>query len=821
MTDVTDAAPDGAAQTTQAATPFIVVDGLTKAYGPTIANRALSFAIAPGEVIGLIGANGAGKSTLMRVLAGVTMPDEGKILVQGARLDPVRFSPQRARALGIRIVYQELSLCDSLTVAENFYLEEPGFAGASPLWHTRYRRAARESIAAIFPDSGIDVGARVGDFPIAQRQMIEIARAASDPKLRLLILDEPTSSLDARHSAELRAFIARRAKEGVAFIFISHKLGEVAATASRVLVMRNGRLVWQSATRELTLPRMVELMAGEATHAAAHDAFARQTSGGETLVSIGEGHPIAREGLALSRGEIVGLAGLEGNGQRAFLHLLQTASRRPARLVTLRGRVGFVSGDRVREGIFPLWDVLANASLSSLARRALTGRLDARREAEAARPWLAEVQLDAARVRSPIVELSGGNQQKVLMARALIADADIILLDDPTRGVDVSVKAEFYRLIRDAAARGKLVLWHSSEDIEFLECDRVLVFHDGAILRTLSGAAISEEAIVGAAFERRLQTELAPASVTTTRRRFDPFRFVPFATMAIIFATIAALNPNAASLFGVDLLLSAAVPLVLVAIGQMFVVGGSEIDLGIGAFAGLISVLSATLLVDTPSLGVAAIAAALAAYCALGLLIRLRRIPAIVVTLGASFVWVGTGYALQPTPGGSSPGWLTAATGFQPFGIPASMIVIVLAALAARLIDGSRRGAVLRGFGANPRALEQAGWSPLRTYLLRYLISGGFALLAGLALTGINTASDINAGGTYTLLSVAAVVVGGCSLSGGAIAPLGVVCGAVTLSLIGGLLGFLDVSTDYNAAVQGGLLIGVLLLRSLFRRAPA
>jgi ribose transport system ATP-binding protein len=433
------------------------------------------------------------------------------------------------------------------------------------------------------------------------------------------------------------------------------------------------------------------------------------------------------------------------------------------------------------------------------------------------------VRLDTARADSPIVELSGGNQQKALMARALIRGVDLLILDDPTRGVDVSVKRDFYRLIADAAASGKLVVWYSSEDIEFLECTRVLVFHEGEIDTILSGDQVSEEAIIGASFRRRIDrphaADVEGSRGTGYRIRVDPFRLIPFLTMAAVFVMIVMLNRNAASLFGVDLLMSAAVPLVFVAIGQMFVIGGSEIDLGIGAFAGLINVLSATVLVERPAYGALYLGAALVAYCFLGLVIYLRQIPSLVVTLGGSFIWSGVGYALQPTPGGASPAWLSAGLNFTLAGLPASVCITIAVAVAAALMNGSRTGVVLRGFGNNPRALEQSGWSPAKYYFLRYLISGCCALMAGLSLTGINSASDINAGGPYTLLSVAAVVIGGCALSGGSIAPIGVVCGAVTLSLIGGLLGFLDVSTDFNAAVQGSLLIFILIIRTILRRS--
>jgi ribose transport system ATP-binding protein len=215
------------------------------------------------------------------------------------------------------------------------------------------------------------------------------------------------------------------------------------------------------------------------------------------------------------------------------------------------------------------------------------------------------------------------------------------------------------------------------------------------------------------------------------------------------------------------------------------------------------------------------LAVCLAAYCALGLVIHLRQIPSLVVTLGASFIWGGIGYAMQPTPGGASPAWLGDAASFTVAGVPASVCIVVLVTAAAASLNSSRTGVVLRGFGNNPRALAQGGWSPARFYLVRYLISGTCALLAGLSLTAVNAASDINAGGPYTLLSVAAAVIGGCALSGGSIAPIGVMCGAITLSLIGALLGFVNVSTDFNAAVQGGLLIAILMIRTVSQRKAA
>jgi ribose transport system ATP-binding protein len=298
-----------------------------------------------------------------------------------------------------------------------------------------------------------------------------------------------------------------------------------------------------------------------------------------------------------------------------------------------------------------------------------------------------------------------------------------------------------------------------------------------------------------------------------------PGWLMPLAALVIVLAAIGIFNSNALTPFGLGLLLSTALPLVLVSYAQMFVVGRSEIDLGVGAFAGLTNVVSATWLVEKPLLGVVALAAGLVLYGFLGWVIHVRKIPALVATLGSAFVWSGLGYVLQPAPGGSSPEWLSAIFNFAiPF-IPVPVWILILASLLALLLVRSRLGIVQRGFGNNEAAMRELGWPALRSHILTYVLSGVFGLLAGLCLTGVNTASDVNAASSYTLLSVAAVVMGGCDLVGGRIEPIGVALAAVTLSLLGALLGFMKLSSDNIAAVQGLILIGIVILRSLWGRA--
>jgi ribose transport system ATP-binding protein len=798
---------------------IVTLHELTKTYGPTLANDAVTLTIRPGDIIGLVGGNGAGKSTLMRMLCGETAPDSGVIHIDGREVSG-QYGATEAQARGIRVVHQELSLCANLSVAENFYLEAPRGGFGLPGWRNPFRERARAALEKVFPNSGIDVDRQVGRLPIGARQMVEIARALTAPDARLVVLDEPTSSLGLERSQQLRAHLHARAAQGTAFVFISHKLHEIIDVATRIAVMRNGRLVWEGAPEAASVPRLVGLMGGEAAPAAERRSGPARAAPGEVLVRIA-GPAAAELGgeIALRAGEIVGLAGLEGGGQREMLH--QVFAPRDSRgTVERRGRASFVSGDRGREGVFPLWNVLANISIERIARLWSATPIGRGEEEAHARPAAEQLRLDPGRFRSGILDLSGGNQQKALVARALASDAPVILLDDPTRGVDVGAKQDFYATIADLAGQGRVVMWYSTEDLEFLECDRVLVFSNGTVTDDLRGDDISEQKIVDASFRRVGETRAVAdrGRATGVNLAKTLVRIAPFVSLVLVLAVMGWANPLSLSSFGLDLLLSPAVPLVLIALGQMFVVGGSEIDLGAGAFAGLVNVVSATLLLVAPAFGVPILAALLLAYGLLGALIQARRIPAIVVTLGASFIWIGIGLTLQPTPGGSSPEWLTAIFAISVPFIPTSIVFIVAMGIIAVLIDRAPLGVALRGFGNNPQAMAVSGWSPVRYATYRYLISGLFMLAAGLALTAINTASDINSGNSFTLLSVAAVVIGGCSLLGGIISPIGVVAGAVTLGLLGALLGVLSVSSNFNPAVQGLLLLAILAFRALLGR---
>lgn len=297
---------------------------------------------------------------------------------------------------------------------------------------------------------------------------------------------------------------------------------------------------------------------------------------------------------------------------------------------------------------------------------------------------------------------------------------------------------------------------------------------------------------------------------------------LPFVALIAMFAWCVALQPQALSVNGVSLLLSSAIPLVLAAMSQMCVITLGDIDLGTGYAVGLANVIAARYLVSSPLVAIGLFAATVLGYMTAGALVQLRRIPSIIVTLGASFIWLGAALLILNIPGGTSPDWLTAIFNWAPPFLPVPLLYAALvAAVAYAIMFRTTFGAVLRGAGSNPHAVVRAGWSLLRIRVLAYGLAGLFAIAAGLALTGLTSSGDANASANYTLLAIASVILGGGDFAGGKAAPVGGVVGALAISLVGSLLALLNVSSDFQSAVQGIILIVVLAGRTLTRRFEA
>jgi ribose transport system ATP-binding protein len=810
----------------------IEVHGVSKTFGMTRAVDDMSLAVLPGQVIGVIGPNGAGKSTLMRLAAGEVAADSGRVLIGGDPVDLDRFTPRHAHERGIRTVHQELSLCTNLRVFENF-LVEFGREGRTGLRASMKERAAA-ALDLAFPGSGISPDSEVSRLSLAQQQMVEIARAVSSADLRVLILDEPTSALPADRVEQLRDLLATVRARGVATILITHRLTEVVDLTDNVVVMRNGGAAWRGATADVTRDDLVSIMSGGVVFEAlgAGDAPEVGTVGSRRLLAVSDltHGPLRTIDVHVDAGEIVGLYGLEGSGQRELLRAVFDARRRDrGSSVRLGGEVAFVSGDRRREGLFPLWPIAGNLTLSSLPRLARAGVIKRASENRLIATWLERLAVKTAGPDDPITALSGGNQQKVVIARALGTEADLVILDDPTRGVDPRTKSEVFELLREAAHRGRASLIYSTEEQELLACDRVYVLSAGAVVAELSGEQLTRETLVAAAFhgQRQIDTETAAHGAAARapglrrlRARMRGQRWpVPIAVVAVMFGVLQTLNHGVLSTGGLSLLIGAALPLVLAAIAQMFIVAVGDIDLGLGSFLGLVNVIAVTWLTRSPVLGALSLVAAVGVYMMLGALVHVRGLPAIVATLGASFVWLGLALTVLPTVGGEAPAWLISGYSLPLPLVPEPVLLTIAAAgVAWWVMMRTRFGVLLRGFGNNPVAISTAGWSTLAIRTLAFGLAGSFGVLAGLALTAVTTSGDAGAAQSYTLLSVTAVIIGGSEFIGGVVEPVGVVAGAVTLSLVGVLLSLLGVDPNFTAAVSGSILILVLAGRGLGRK---
>jgi galactofuranose transport system ATP-binding protein len=495
------------------ADPLLVMRDINKRFQGVQALSAASLEVEPGEVMALIGENGAGKSTMIKVLTGAYRRDSGSILFAG---QPIDFSsPQAAQRGGISTIYQEINLVPFRSVAENIFLGREYRRYGLLDWR-RMNGEAAELLRRFAVE--IDVRRPLMEFSTAIQQMVGIARAVSF-KAQLVIMDEPTSSLDEREVAVLFDVMRRLRTEGVAVIFVSHRLDELYQVCDRVTVMRDGRTVMTSRMADIDKLNLVAAMLGrnlETVRAQSTGFSAAHVEAGDVVLSA-EGLRIGRKvrdaRVEVRQRQIVGLAGLLGSGRTEVARAIFGADPPDAGTIRLGGQavspqepaeaialgVGYCSEDRKADGIVPDMSVRENMTLSILPRLTSLGIVDEARQREIVDKFMKRLAIKASSAEQKIRELSGGNQQKVLLARWLCTDPKLLILDEPTRGIDVGAKAEIQALIRELADNGLGVLMISSELEEITEgADRVFVLSDGRTVADLSHAEASADAIMAA-----------------------------------------------------------------------------------------------------------------------------------------------------------------------------------------------------------------------------------------------------------------------------------------------------------------------------------
>ncbi|CCV16538.1 ATP-binding cassette domain-containing protein [Mesorhizobium sp. STM 4661] len=803
---------------------FISARNLSKSFDTHEVLRDVSLDIRAGEILVLLGPNGAGKSTMLNILGGTLRPSSGGMAVDGEPVEFDQYISKGSRARSIQRVFQELSTFPNLTVAENLDLtaERSGARSRREI----VRRAAERM--QVFPGNRIDVCAEVARLSVAERQMVEIARAMTEPNTRLVILDEPTSALSAHEADQLAELVARKAAEGVAIIYVTHKLEEALRLAHRVVVLRDGKLHFDGDGRNLTHDALLSLLGAtvEAPSAILPLSIADASSDLLSVQWLSTGC-LRDVSIRVGAGELVGIAGLEGAGQRELLQAIFAARERDTGAVRSVSDIAYISGDRKREGLLPLWNVEDNVAISAVPRFARAGVVDFSGLKARAHEWLSELGLSQ-RADSPIVSLSGGNQQRALLGRALASEAPLLLLDDPTRGVDVKAKASIYAILDKLKEKGRGGILYSTEVAEFHKCDRVYVMARGRVAAEFDRMDVTEERIVQASFLRPTDEtppsgEIAPPAGGGAREaslaRLLSWRSLPAAVLMVsMFALAFWQQPNAFSSFGLELLLQASLPLAFAVLAQMLFLLGGDIDLGLGFAIGLANVLAATYLVDAPVLGILALAGLVAGYVLLAFVVELLGVSSVVATLGASFIWLGIGLTIRETPGGKSPEWLSAAVQVKLWPLPLPCVALAAVALLGFWIcRGWGYSIRLRALGNNRRTYVSLGFSALAGRVTLYALAGVFAVLSGLVLVAATGAGNVHVASSFTLATIAAVVVGGASFAGGLVSPVGAVMAVVAISLVTTNLTFLGISSEYSTAIGGLILVLALSFRSLAR----
>lgn len=482
------------------------MQGISKKFHGVSALSNVNLTVYPGEVHALMGENGAGKSTLMKILAGAYETDAGEIRINGQTVKIT--DPKAARQAGIALIYQELNVAPNLTVAENIFMGSE-FTKGYLLDRDRMNREAEKvlnSLGASFTPNDL-----VSSLSIAEQQQVEIARALKDNS-RILVMDEPTAALSDRETERLFELIRKLRADGIAIIYISHRMEEIYALADRISVLRDGEYVGSLTREEISSERLVQMMVGRPVR----DMFERQPEKNLGAVvlevkNLSDGRKIQPASFKLHAGEIVGLAGLVGAGRTELSRLIFGADPKASGEVILNGiplkidkpsdaiaaGIAYVPEDRKDQGLFLEMSCRKNIVINILRRDAKAGMIDFRKVGNVASQAVDNFNIRLANLENRALDLSGGNQQKLLLARWLAINPRVLLLDEPTRGVDIGAKSEIYRIISDLAAQGMAILMVSSELLEVIGLsDRLLVMREGRLEGELTGKEITQENIM-------------------------------------------------------------------------------------------------------------------------------------------------------------------------------------------------------------------------------------------------------------------------------------------------------------------------------------
>jgi ribose transport system ATP-binding protein len=817
--------------------PVMTLAGLRKSFGPVQALKGVDVLIYPGEVHAIVGENGAGKSTLIGIAAGVLRADAGAIYYGGRHVDAP--DPRRMREDGVSVVYQHPALAPDLTVLENLQLAAPSLAGPGGA------AEAERVLARIATDElRMPLNRRLGELSLAQRHVVEIVRAlATHPKV--LFLDEPTEPLQQADVRKLFGLIEELKRDGVGIVYVSHRLHEVDELADRISVMRDGEIIDTRLAESITPAEIVALIAGRPL-GQIFPTKAKLVGAPLFTVSGLSGRNFDQVDLVVHAGEIVGLAGVEGEGQREFIRAAAGIDRRSVGEVEVarvkisgdtpgafrRAGVGFISDDRHAEGVFLNLTLRENLSLGFLQSISNYSVIDRASEGARAKHIADDLRIRAASIESKLNELSGGNQQKALFGREISSKPTVLLVDEPTKGVDIGARSDIYQRLRAVANQGVAVLVASSDGIE-LEglCDRVLIFARGRIVNELTGAAVTDAAIT----EANLTATVSRASQARRPkqdrrwREFGASDHFPALVLAVLTIIILggtqALNGYFLSAFSIKSMLSFFSILTFLSCAQLATVLVGAIDLSIGPLAGLCVVLASFLIPDGVAAGPFAAGLILILMFTVGfgllqgLLITALRLPAIVVTIATYIGLQGVSLLLRPVAAGSIDDAISDAVQFPIWILPAGVaLTLMMVGGAEWLLYRTAFGRSFRAVGSSPLASHRLGIDSQRLTWLAFVISGFLTGIGGLMLAGQVGIGSPSTGTDYTLMSITVVVLGGASVGGGRGSFISTLLGAALVQATSSASSYINANSSVHYTVIGTLTVLAAIFFSLLRR---
>ena len=698
------------------------------------------------------------------------------------------------------------------------------------------RRGAAAWLTAHFEKLGlkIDPTATISTLSLREAHLIEIAAAlASEPSV--LVLDEPTEALGPEETRWLFERIAELLAEHVAIVYITHRIPEVVEIATDLTVLRDGRVVGRGVVADFTEDQIVELIVGRSLETTFPDKPPAPAPDAEPLLEVLElsGAGFGNVSFAVHSGQIIGLAGIEGNGQREFLRALAGRGAREGRMLvggrevslrssrsTTRAGVAFLPGDRIGEAMFGKMSVRENVVAPSIDAAMPTGFVDRPREYKLTRQAIAGLAVKTPTLETPVTALSGGSQQKVLLARARLGDPRVLLVEDPTQGVDAGARVEIYAFLRAIAESGVAVVVLSTDAVE-LEglCDRVLVFSRGQVQATLAGADVTERAITGAAVLSTTGSVSTVVSAVPKRRRRIPLAvrgevqagalitLTLLLGIATTFVSTAFVSP-----LNISQLLAGASVLILVGLAQLLVVMTGGIDLSIGSVVALSTVVISFFGQGGPGLFASGVLLTLAVGFGVGLinglLVTRLSLPPVIATLVTSIAIVGAAQVLRSSPGGSATGDIMTALGTTIAGVPLVLVVAIgLAVLIWFVIQRTGLGRGFRAAGSDPLKANRMGVSVARMRLYAAVAAGVLGALAGLVLYSKTGIGDANTGQALTLTSVTAIVIAGASIFGGSGSAIAVAAAGLLLQTITNSLTYLSLSLSWQYWLQGAFVL--------------